>query len=178
MPKIAATLQVEYSSIFCWIDAQVDQQASTQAVRNRVTEIQESILPAQWNYVKMNENPADHTFRGLTPKQVVQNQLWWKGPPWLAKPPYEWPTDREPPGELPELKIRKLTLLELPVWTKYSSMKKLTRVLAYCYRLIDYKKRKKIKKALPLALSSDEIKRAKFKVIQHTQHAAWSEDIK
>ena len=122
--------------------------------------------------------PGDHASRGLTPKQVVQNQLWWKGPPWLAKPPYEWPTNREPLGELPELRIRKLILLELPVWTKYSSMKKRTRVLAYWYRLIDYKKRKRIKKALPPALSSDKMKRAKFKVIQHIQHAPWSEDIK
>ena len=57
-------------------------------------------------------------------------------------------------------------------------MKKLARVLAYSYRLINYRKRKRIKKALPPTLSSDEMKRVKFKVIQHIQHAAWSEDIK
>ena len=63
MPKIAATLQVECAGIFCWIDSQVvlrwinkPAHQLKEFVRNRVTDIQESIPLAQWNYVKTNEN--------------------------------------------------------------------------------------------------------------------------
>ena len=45
--------------------------------------IQSATHKSRWNYVRTHQKPADHASRGLSPRQTVQNHLWWKGPPWM-----------------------------------------------------------------------------------------------
>ena len=36
-------------------------------------------------------NPADVLSRGINPSDLVQLDIWWKGPPWLQHSPDVWP---------------------------------------------------------------------------------------
>ncbi|XP_063991164.1 uncharacterized protein LOC135169796 [Diachasmimorpha longicaudata] len=60
-------------------------------VYNRVTKIQEALPTAVWRHVGGIYNPADCASRGISPSQLNEHHLWWKGPDWLAKPPSAWP---------------------------------------------------------------------------------------
>ena len=102
LPKIASILQVEEANTYYWIDSQIvlawiqkDPQQLKTFVQNRVSAIQSATHKSRWNYVRTHQNPADHASRGLSPRQTVQNNLWWKGPPWLMSPPHLWPSSLE-----------------------------------------------------------------------------------
>ncbi|XP_046602602.1 uncharacterized protein LOC107219039 [Neodiprion lecontei] len=59
-------------------------------VANRVAEIQTLLPEAQWNHIPSQHNPADGASRGLSPRDLLTHQLWWKGPEFLSndeKPP-------------------------------------------------------------------------------------------
>ena len=195
LPKIASILQVEEANTYYWIDSQIvlawiqkDPQQLKTFVQNRVSAIQSATHKSRWNYVRTHQNPADHASRGLSPRQTVQNHLWWKGPPWLMSPPHLWPSSLEQSpislqqqqhSALPELKVRKMTTvtMDLPLWSKFSSMTKLARVLAYCLRFVHHKHR--IRDPLlthPPALSSEELKKAHLKIVQHLQRKAWPDE--
>ena len=45
-----------------------------------------------WRYASTTENPADCASRGLMPEQLVDHELWWKGPQWLQSTSVSWPT--------------------------------------------------------------------------------------
>lgn len=49
-------------------------------VANRVSRILENSDPKEWRYINTTANPADHASRGLLPKQLIENKLWWEGP--------------------------------------------------------------------------------------------------
>ena len=195
LPKIASILQVEEANTYYWIDSQIvlawiqkDPQQLKTFIQNRVSAIQGATHKSRWNYVRTHQNPADHASRGLSPRQTVQNHLWWEGPPWLMSPPHLWPSSLEqnPVSQqqqqhsaLPELKVRKMTTatMDLPLWSKFSSMAKLARILAYCLRFVHHKHR--IRDPLlthPPALSSEELKKAHLKFVQHLQRKAWPDE--
>ena len=75
-------------------------------VANRVREICNLVPPEQWRYVATYENPADHISQGLSPRQLIECTLWWKGPEWLQFSPDIWPRrpDINRSRKLPELK--------------------------------------------------------------------------
>ncbi|XP_057711992.1 uncharacterized protein LOC130929085 [Corythoichthys intestinalis] len=49
-------------------------------VANRVTEIQSLTDPELWSHCSGKNNPADLPSRGQSVKNIIHNQLWWKGP--------------------------------------------------------------------------------------------------
>lgn len=66
-------------------------------VANRVSSITSRSGVGQWNYVPTKENPADILSRGATPKELLKNGIWFRGPDWLHTEMLVWPQ------ELPEL---------------------------------------------------------------------------
>lgn len=60
-------------------------------VANRVAEIIESIPRSSWQHVVSADNPADVATRGLEPETLLNCNLWWHGPIWLAQPQQTWP---------------------------------------------------------------------------------------
>ncbi|XP_046608774.1 uncharacterized protein LOC124299556 [Neodiprion virginianus] len=110
-------------------------------VANRVAEIQTLLPEAQWNHIPGQHNPTDCASRGLSPRDLLTHQLWWKGPEFLSndeKPPRSnlqtdldnlpegrstahAATAREPPTE-PEM------------LSMFSSYSKLLRITAWCRR--------------------------------------------
>ena len=80
--------------IHCWLDSTVALHWINncgnyrQFVANRVEKIQNH-TNVTWRHVPTTDNPADIGSRGGS---VVDSDMWWKGPTWLANP-QEWPPD-------------------------------------------------------------------------------------
>ena len=60
-------------------------------VANRVLAIRENTRPAQWKYVNMALNPADHASRGMKADSFIKCQSWIEGPDFLAQSESHWP---------------------------------------------------------------------------------------
>ena len=58
----------------------------------RVAEIQETIDPEEFHFIKSSHNPADALTKGITPEALED---WLKGPKFLRKPEEEWPAFKE-----------------------------------------------------------------------------------
>ena len=92
--KVSSVLQQEldYKNVkdVFWTDSQVvvgyiknDARRFHVFVANRVQQIRDSSSPSQWQYVRTEENPADEASRGVSPRNLVNNSHWLKGPPFL-----------------------------------------------------------------------------------------------
>ncbi|UYV82256.1 hypothetical protein LAZ67_21001470 [Cordylochernes scorpioides] len=60
-------------------------------VGNRIAEVQRLTLHSSWHYVISKDNPADCASRGITPSELVDHSLWWRGPTWLSDVNFEDP---------------------------------------------------------------------------------------
>ncbi|XP_037820796.1 uncharacterized protein LOC119609875 [Lucilia sericata] len=93
--------QVTFNSfeLHCWTDSTIVlawlQKHPTHwntFVANRVTSIIDKVGNDKWRHVCSQDNPADLGTRGLNASELVTNDLWWYGPPWLRLPNSEWPS--------------------------------------------------------------------------------------
>ena len=83
-------LHVPMSNVFAWSDSTIvlrwlngsHRQFKT-FVGNRVSHIVEFVPPDKWNHINGAENPADCASRGLLPSELIEHELWWRGPSWL-----------------------------------------------------------------------------------------------
>ena len=77
-------------------------------VANRVSAILDQSTAAQWRYIETTLNPADEASRGMTVDELLMNQRWKQGPPFLKKAEHSWPKRPENLGEIsdndPEVK--------------------------------------------------------------------------
>ena len=100
-------------------------------VSHRVTKIMSKVPACHWRYVNTLENPADVLSRGISPKELVNQSLWWNGPPWLSLSPALWPRHPDLNGkdELPEMKSCVLQLSPIPkdYTVRFSSFSRLIR---------------------------------------------------
>lgn len=60
-------------------------------VANRVKQIRDNTEVKNWNHVRTHDNPADLVSRGISACEIVDNDLWWHGPSWLAQVQKDWP---------------------------------------------------------------------------------------
>ncbi|XP_046417532.1 uncharacterized protein LOC124178336 [Neodiprion fabricii] len=142
-------LELENATIHLWTDSTValayisgDPSRWTEYVRNRVNEIRE-IDQSQWHHVSGKENPADCASRGISPRQLQEDSLWWNGPVWLSQHISSWPSLHPPVHPEVALELRKLhahivnTDDRTIIWDlvqRYSSLTKLLHVSAWCFR--------------------------------------------
>lgn len=107
-------------------------------VSHRVADITARVPPHHWRYVNTHCNPADLLSRGMLPADLMQQSLWWDGPPWLASPPSKWPRrpDLNRTSELPDLKPAVLVVQpqQEEYGTRFSSFSKMCRVTAWILR--------------------------------------------
>ena len=82
-----------------WIDSQVvlswlktSPRKFKPFVSVRVAEIQETIDPQEFSYIRSEHNPADALTKGILPEQL---EKWSQGPQFLRKPQEEWPKFEE-----------------------------------------------------------------------------------
>ena len=64
-------------------------------VKNRVNKIQEVSSPDWWRHCPGTQNPSDLASRGATAGDLINSDLWWKGPPWLTEDESNWPSSQE-----------------------------------------------------------------------------------
>lgn len=82
-------LEIEDAQEFFWTDSKVvlgyinnDARRFHVFVANRIQRIKNSTESSQWRYVASEENPADHTSRGLRAKELIESN-WFTGPDFL-----------------------------------------------------------------------------------------------
>ena len=156
-------------------------------VANRVAKIQENST-ISWNHVPTKENAADPASRGLDPPVLICNELWWHGPHWLITD--EFPVPFCPQGTTEETrrssKQAKTFLSQLPSTekkqstdvidlSKYNSLKKVLRVVAYVKRFINAMKHKRVSRAI--FVSTEEITEAVMIILRQEQSKYHSEEI-
>ncbi|XP_071577903.1 uncharacterized protein [Temnothorax nylanderi] len=150
-------------------------------VRNRVALIQEKVPVSSWGHVDTETNPADHCSRGLYPRDLVANSMWWMGPEWLVR--FEPRVEPLPQlGVLPieEERVTSLVALDTPnavysLLNKFSSLDKICRVIAYLLRFVS---RFRAKSAhTTLAIDRLEMHAALLVIVKVVQADAFRDEI-
>jgi hypothetical protein len=136
------TLFSDSTIVLSWIRSQSTKMKTF--VSHRIAEIQDLTSPDSWRHVPTDENPADIISRGLMPSQLGHSDLWWTGPVFLTQPENYWPKNpvivKE--NELPEMKTVTSLVTHhvedaiIAVTTKFSSLYKIQRTVAYVLRFI------------------------------------------
>lgn len=159
MKTVATDLEHRNLKLYAWCDSTIVLSwLSIQPVKlktfvaNRTSEILDTLPRNIWNHVRSKQNPADCASRGIMAEQLLDLDLWWKGPTWLTDA-IEFEGNEIIPAicseedELvqSELKNNTTTLLssaeipEGPLETlikRTSSWSKLLRVTAYLLRFV------------------------------------------
>ena len=151
-------------------------------VSNRVAEIQEITQPHEWKHVPTQDNPADSSSRGQMPKDFLVNRIWQHGPHWLNQEERDWPQMNLKPREILETRKPKVSLavtsisIENNVLRRFSSMRTLTQVIAYCLRFA-HNARANNEERLTSEISNAESESALNCIIKLTQASAFSKEI-
>ncbi|XP_011858557.1 PREDICTED: uncharacterized protein LOC105556094 [Vollenhovia emeryi] len=109
-------------------------------IANRVSEIQRSNPEATWRHVPGRENPADCASRGVSPRELLEHPLWWRGPHYLREVPAAWPVGHESIDEesLPEHRPPRCFAAvrgeEPDELLRFSNLRRLLRVSAWLWR--------------------------------------------
>ena len=136
----------------------------------------------QWRYVGTTHNPADLLSRGVLPSDLLHDELWWKGPPWLVLSPAEWPRrpDLNRGNELPS--IAPIVLRAQPLHTEEefgvtcSKLGKLRRAVAWMLRFY-CRVRFKDKSHKTLSLTIPELRASTAFLLRVSQRQALSKEI-
>lgn len=89
IPNVETFAYSDNQTVLAWIKSHPNHY--NVFVANRVTEVQSLTNIDKWFFVSTDENPADCASRGILPSELVNHELWWKGPHWLSKPQDQWP---------------------------------------------------------------------------------------
>ncbi|XP_067620048.1 uncharacterized protein [Eurosta solidaginis] len=137
-------------SVHCWTDSMValawisgEPSRWATFVSNRVSIIQALTLKFKWHHVPGQLNPADILSRGVTPKNLLDNNLWFNGPNFIVQPNEHWPQAAVSPTELPEQRKQQTLLVATPTQDIVAELKfvnnynKVLRIFCYVHRFID-----------------------------------------
>lgn len=141
-------------------------------IANRVAEILTVMDGNQWSHVPSKQNPADCASRGVNPSECSHIQLWQQGPAWLKHNKIKY-IQEEMDTTIEEKKLKTHTVIctdvEEALFTKFSTLKRLTRVIAYCRRFLSPRSIG--------ALTADELKLALFSCIKMCQRHWFCDEI-
>ncbi|XP_050302472.1 uncharacterized protein LOC126740480 [Anthonomus grandis grandis] len=187
---------IKFDRIYAWSDSSValywiksHPSRLKTFVANRVQQIQDRIPPNRWFHISGVGNPADCLSRSLLPKQLLDHPLWFNGPPWLKLSHELWPTPLEfDPKDNPialqeerkvtcNLTIPENSCVVIRLLERFSSLKTVQHIVAYCIRFRDKGLKKR---SLPLSqsLSADEIYQATCIIVKSVQDKVFVEEIK
>lgn len=155
---------------------------------NRVSSILELTknISVTWKHCKSTDNPADYISRGLEPTKLVNNTLWFYGPPFLREPNlnHASPSKVIPDSQLPDLKQHPTPLvlntqptepnIFIKLINKFSTYSKLINTIAYVKRFI-FNCSHNRNDRLVGPLSSKEMEESKIITTKIQQHHSFSE---
>jgi len=140
--------------VLSWLHA--DQKQFKIFVTNRVAKIKALTPDCEWAHVRSTDNPADPASRGLLPSELISNSLHFRGPEFLFQPDDHCPVSTlseltlPPIEQLPETRCT-TNVSHLheeknceSIIQRFSSLSRLQRVLAYCFRFIENSRRRQV----------------------------------
>lgn len=108
----------------------------------------------------MEDNPADDLSIGTDPEELQHCSQWWNGPSWLVQGEELWPHSNmvieEYPIEQRKHDICMVNTNGLTEILRFSSLKLLKRVMAYCFHFIYNARNSKGKKCGSLTVEETE----------------------
>ncbi|XP_066585473.1 uncharacterized protein [Prorops nasuta] len=147
----------------------------------RVSYIQTELPNAVWKYVPSHDNPADLATRGLDSEALKESTIWWHGPGWLQDSSDLCPEQplRKHPVEVEFSAFSAIGCVgEDPIVTRFSTITKLTRVVAYCLRFVYNFRNSKVRQARNLGyLTSKELERARIAILRLAQSSAFKDEL-
>ncbi|XP_067208442.1 uncharacterized protein [Linepithema humile] len=189
LTRVTTELNLIESTLFAWIDAQVvlrwiQSHASRWKpfVAHRVAEIQGLIPRDHWRYVRTSHNPADLATRDIPASELLNQDLWWRGPIWLRQPREFWPPlETIASGDQAEEEQRTKCVLahttqakpEEEVLERFSSLTRLLRVTSFCFRFIN---RCRKNPCQPGGLTSRELFQSRLRWISLAQRQAFHKE--
>lgn len=187
--RMVKALNLKISNVYLWTDSTIVlawlSAPSTRwktFVGNRVSEIQDATANAEWRHVISRDNPADLISRGMLADFLMDNQFWWEGPSWLLHHPASWPKLCDVPAnpEIPEEKqiiaCHVLVNKQDDITTRFSRLRKLQRVVAYCFRFMN-NCRKPLSERITGDLSLQELQLGLHQSIKMAQRFAYATEI-
>ena len=154
-------------------------------IRNRTAFIREHTNPRNWMYIKSADNPADLISRGCTFHELVENSLWFNGPPSLIK--WTRPVEERLSEKESTLVQKEVVLSRVLCYTataqrnvltdlmaRSSSFHRICRIIAWILRFL---KPATVEARMDF-LSPDEVAEGERRVIRHLQLESMEEDIK
>ncbi|XP_050563300.1 uncharacterized protein LOC126912915 [Spodoptera frugiperda] len=181
--EVAEVMNIPKANIHAWTDSSVvlawlnDHPSRWKTyVANRTSEILSLLDNTQWAYVKSKENPADNNIasRGVSPAVLLNDDLWKRGPGWLRNDQIEYtrPSAIRTNEEKNPVKVHTTNLVpdfEVIWGTRYSSLTRLVRVVAYCKRFLQSTRARKENSKVAAYLSASEIREALNVCIRQSQ---------
>ncbi|XP_073821599.1 uncharacterized protein [Musca autumnalis] len=180
-------LNVSNYSLFCWTDSSIVLSWLAKPpchwnmfVANRVSKIIEVADPTKWFHVESEYNPADLASRGVYPHDLLDRDLWWKGPSWLAEPSEHWPEIHQKVRiqdtelEQKHIKVHFAYFEKFEdILENFSSFPKALRVISYIYRffLATHPKYRSNYQRTDNTITASEIQFVRKKLISTTQKA-------
>lgn len=178
-------------ALYCWSDSMVvlnwirGHPSKWQTfVANRVSTIQTVLTNAVCYHVAGRDNPADCASRDILPGELPVHDLWWHGPSWLSLPREQWPTSAFMPlNDLPEGRAASKLVLaaaadESCILNRFSSLRRLLRVTAWCLKRRTIPKRRAELSAGGFGmLSLTEIEKVRRLWIRLVQKFAYEEEL-
>ncbi|XP_075162761.1 uncharacterized protein LOC142235393 [Haematobia irritans] len=181
------SLNSNHTKFYCWSDSMIvlawlqkPPCSWTTFISNRVSKIVDLVGVDCWRHVRSEHNPADIISRGVQPKDLIDNSLWWHGPSWLSDGGNDWEIESQREFSTEEerrsIKIFFTYIKNFEdVLVRFSSYSKALRVMAYVYRFISLLRRK-FDSAADAKISFNELQVVKRKLIIITQKVYFPEE--
>ncbi|XP_075163230.1 uncharacterized protein LOC142235861 [Haematobia irritans] len=144
---IIPQLRIKDFTINCWTDSTIVLSWLSKPpcfwatfVANRVSKITQIVPPQRWHHVVSELNPSDLASRGMHPQDLIDNELWWQGPPFLKNPVANWPifdfaSEATLDLERRPVKVNFSYFNDFEdVLDRFSSLPRAIRVIAYMFR--------------------------------------------
>ena len=195
-------LNIKQRDIVCWSDSKTvlawlssHPSKWKTFVSHRTGYILETIPDAKWRYVPTKLNPANCASRGVRSSYLINNDLWFQGPPFLLMKENNWPKSETKAATSEELKVPKqIALVSLAtdnlmsrITSRISSWPRLVRVLAYCLRACRNFKlkstktsapsKKELNQRKPLLLEIEELNDAETFIFKYYQQSEFDDVI-
>jgi len=164
------------SIILTWI--QVPPNRWKTFVGNRVATIQEETASASWTHLPSQSITADLVSSGVESTTLSTSKLWWKVPQWLIQKPTTWPTIEEnTPRVYLEMRNVHVALRQShkDITQRFSRLRKLIRVVAYCRRFINNCRHSKAKQTA--TLSTQDLDQALICSVKMVQQISYTQEM-
>ncbi|XP_050357238.1 uncharacterized protein LOC126777960 [Nymphalis io] len=194
--EVSQIMQIPKEDLYAWSDSTVvlawvrgEPTRWNTFVSNRVSEIHTMLDSSQFRHIETINNPADFASRGIKGADLAGLTLWWHGPDCLHHNcTYDFRNDFS--TSIEERPIKTLTAViqseQEFVWTRFSNLTRMVRILAYCKRYIGIlrssrknrvilSKERRIKEFEIITVK--EMEEVLQTIIRNTQHIYYAEEI-